>query len=193
MCSAISTVKHERQTNVNPLSSSAFTGQVPKFHEPGKLRLIWWTTEDAEGMKDYELHQYMMVRENFDVLLALPEVRRVVVMGYSGQNPYVMGDRGTNPWAEKFGRDWARVQKESRRGGAADVRQTKTVEKEVDVDEVTKERMDASKEARVGKAVNMEDIEQLIEDNDRAEEEARRERAEKIAEENEGLLNGEMV
>jgi hypothetical protein len=38
-------------------------------------------------MKDYDLHEYEQVRANFDVLLNIPEIRRVVIQGYSGQNP----------------------------------------------------------------------------------------------------------
>lgn len=154
--------------------TSAFTGVVPKFHEPGKLRIIWWTQEGNEGMKDYELHQYALVRDNFDVLLALPEVRRVVIMGYSGQNPYVLGDRGTNPWAEKFGREWKRTKRQQR----------------VTEGELAGERMDASKEGREGRLV---DIDAVIEQSDEMEEQARRRDDERIAHENEGLLSGEMV
>lgn len=139
-------------------------------------------------MKDYELHQYALVRENFDVLLAMPEVRRVVIMGYPGQNPYIVGDRGTNPWAEKFGRDWQRLRRETKRASVG-ARGMKT-EKEEEDEERTQERMDASKEGRVGKLV---DIEKLIEDNDRLEEEARKKEEERITSENDGLLSGEMV
>jgi hypothetical protein len=139
-------------------------------------------------MKDYELHQYALVRENFDVLLAMPEVRRVVIMGYAGQNPYIVGDRGTNPWAEKFGRDWTRLKKERQRA-AVGASGMKSEKEEVD-EERTRERMDASKEGRIGKVV---DIEKIIEENDRVEEEARRKEEERIAHENEGLLSGEMV
>jgi hypothetical protein len=139
-------------------------------------------------MKDYELHQFALVRENFDVLLALPEVRRVVIMGYSGQNPYVLGDRGSNPWAEKFGRDWARLRHERKQAsvGASGMK----TEKEEEDEEKTRARMDASKEGRVGKLV---DIEKIIEENDKAEEEARQREEERIVHENEGLLSGEMV
>jgi hypothetical protein len=139
-------------------------------------------------MKDYELHQYALVRENFDVLLAMPEVRRVVIMGYSGQNPYMVGDRGANPWAEKFGRDWAQLKKERKRAavGGSGMKS----EKEEEAEERTRERMDASKEGRVGKVV---DIEKIIEENDKVEEEARQREEERIAHENEGLLSGEMV
>jgi hypothetical protein len=138
-------------------------------------------------MKEYELHQFALVRDNFDVLLAMPEVRRVIIMGYSGQNPYVLGDRGTNPWAEKFGRDWKRLKSERNAGGAEGSAWSK---KDEDEEEIARERMDASKEGRVGKVV---DIEAIIEENDALEEQARRKEEERIAHENEGLLSGEMV
>jgi len=44
-----------------------------------------------------------------------------------------------------------------------------------------------------GKSGTLVDIEEVIEQNDRAEEERRRLESEKIWEENEGLLSGEMV
>jgi hypothetical protein len=138
-------------------------------------------------MKEYELHQFALVRDNFDVLLAMPEVRRVIIMGYSGQNPYVLGDRGTNPWAEKFGRDWKRLKSERNARGAEGSAWSK---KDEDEEEIARERMDASKEGRVGKVV---DIEAIIEENDALEEQARRKEEERIAHENEGLLSGEMV
>ncbi|KAG9247497.1 hypothetical protein BJ878DRAFT_492143 [Calycina marina] len=67
----------------------AFTGQVPKFHEPGKLRLIWWLVgSGTQGMKDYELRQYEEVYDNFNKLRILPEVARCCILGYKSQNPY---------------------------------------------------------------------------------------------------------
>lgn len=57
-------------------------------------------------------------------------------------------------------------------------------------EEMTKERMDASKEGRIGKVV---DINAIIDESDRLEEEARLREDERIAHENEGLLSGEMV
>jgi hypothetical protein len=124
-------------------------------------------------MKDYELHEYALVRRNFDVLLDLPEVRRVVIMGYSGQNPYILGDK--NPWVEKFTR-----MNKVRKGW----------DERKDVKEGNKERMNDSKEGRVGKLV---DINEIIEKNDEIEEQKRREEEERIATETEGLLSGEMV
>lgn len=144
-------------------------------------------------MKDYELHQYGLVRDNFDVLLAMPEVRRAMIMGYSGQNPYLVGDRGSNPWQEKFGRDWARIKKEKKRLPSQQDRDQRTGEQGKTEEEITKERQLASKEGRVGKDVDMSVIEKVINDNDRDEEEARRIYNEKIARENKDLMNGDMV
>jgi len=67
---------------------TAMTGIVPKFHEPGKLRLVWWLLSGTEGSKDYELRQYMECYDDFQKLRLLPEVKRVCIMGYAGQNPY---------------------------------------------------------------------------------------------------------
>lgn len=166
---------------------------MPKFHEPGKLRIIWWTQEGNEGMKDYEMHEYALVRDNFDALVALPEVRRVIVMGYSGQNPYVIGDRGRNPWREKFDRDLARIKKEQKRMEASSKTGEKPNLKAGDVEKITHERMDASKEGREGKAVDMSAIEKVIENGEREEEEMRRLQQERIAKETDGLLDGDMV
>lgn len=68
----------------------AFTGQVPRPHLPGNLRVIWYTTDKNQGFKDYQLHEYAQVRENFDELLKMEEIRRVVIMGYPSENPYVV-------------------------------------------------------------------------------------------------------
>lgn len=121
-------------------------------------------------MKDYELHDHAQVRDNFDLLLGMEEVRRVVVWGYSGQNPYVIGSEGRNLWVD-------RAEKEKRQ---------RREEKE----EKNKETMDNSKEGRTGTLV---DIEEVIKRHDKAEEDRRREEEEKIWKENEGLLNGQMV
>jgi hypothetical protein len=32
----------------------AWTGEVPKFHEPGKLRIIWWTYDVSRNAHDRE-------------------------------------------------------------------------------------------------------------------------------------------
>lgn len=80
----------------------AWTGEVPKFHETGVLRLYFYTQEGRIGHKDYELREYEKVKEDWQKALELPDVRRAVIMGYSGQNPYTLGN---NPWVEKFKRD----------------------------------------------------------------------------------------
>ncbi|TVY82282.1 hypothetical protein LSUE1_G001908, partial [Lachnellula suecica] len=67
---------------------TAWTGIVPKPLLPGSLRIIWYTDTDKEGMRDYELYEAALVMENYDMLCGLPDVRRVVVMGFSGQNPW---------------------------------------------------------------------------------------------------------
>ncbi|TKA36564.1 hypothetical protein B0A49_13582, partial [Cryomyces minteri] len=53
--------------------SIAWTGDVPKPLHPGSLRIVWWTTDNVRGHKDYELHQHTLVKESFDSLLSLPD------------------------------------------------------------------------------------------------------------------------
>jgi signal transduction histidine kinase len=170
----------------------AVTGQVPKFLNPGTLRIIWYTHDGNEGLKDYELHEYALVRDNFDVLLRLDEVRRVVIMGYSGQNPYILGDGGRNPWQDRFQREFKKMGREGREAKLAQEKMEGTVHRE-DRDRKErekKERLDNSKEARTGKLV---DIEGVIEEHDRAEEERMRIAREAHWKESDGLLTGEMV
>ncbi|KAL3424142.1 hypothetical protein PVAG01_03423 [Phlyctema vagabunda] len=146
----------------------AWTGDVPKQLMPGKLRMVWWTTEGTQGVKDYELHQYELVRNNFDGLLALPEVRRCLITGYSGQNPFVMS---SNPWADadkKFKRD-KKAQEERNQKQA--------------------QRLDDSKEGRQGTLV---DIESVIKSNEKAEEERRRRADEEDTGEEARLIRAEM-
>jgi hypothetical protein len=121
----------------------AWTGQVPKPLEHGMLRLIFWTEDDTQGMKDFELHEYATVREAYEEALRLDEVRRVMVMGFSGQNPYIY-THGKNPWVERFERE-----KRARANG---------------------QRMDQSKENRAGKRL---DINEIIAQSDELEEERR--------------------
>ncbi|KAG0648479.1 hypothetical protein D0Z07_5489 [Hyphodiscus hymeniophilus] len=174
----------------------AWTGQVPKFLNPGTLRIIWYTQDGSEGMKDYELHEYALVRDNFDVLLRLDEVRRVVIMGYSGQNPYVLGVGGRNPFQDKFQRDLKRAQREARHAKLSQAVTEKGAgpsmsrEERERVIREKKERMDSSKEARTGKLV---DIEEIIDEHDREEEERMRIARERHWKESDGLLTGEMV
>lgn len=152
------------------------TGIVPKFHPYGTLRIQWWTHDNNEGMKDYALHEYVLVKQNFDLLADMgDEVRRVVVKGWSGQNPYVhMADgrriaAGGIYYGDKKkgsgerGPEWERKQKQA---------------------------FDNAEEGRTGKVI---DIEEVIEAHDRLEEERKREQEERIWKENEGLLSGGMV
>jgi hypothetical protein len=174
----------------------AWTGQVPKFLSPGTLRIIWYTHDGSEGMKDYELHEYAQVRDSFDMLLGLDEVRRVLVMGYSGQNPYVMGPGGRNPWQDKFRREFRRVEMEAREAKLAQETvgrnpgPSMSKEERERVEKEKKERLDNSKEGRAGKVV---DIEELLEEHEREEQERMRVAKEKYWKESDGLLSGEMV
>lgn len=83
--------------------NTAWTGDVPKFHETGVLRILFWTIDGTQGLKDYELREYEKVREDWLKLCDLEDVSRALVMGYSGQNPYTMGKN--NPWVERFQRE----------------------------------------------------------------------------------------
>ena len=170
----------------------AYTGRVPKFLNPGQLRIIWYTQDGNEGLKDYELHEYALVRDNFDVLLNLSEVRRVVIMGYSGQNPYIIGDGGRNPWQDRFDREFKKMEQEGRQAKLAQEKMEHLVGKgeRKRMEKEKTERLDNSKEGRTGKLV---DIEGVIEEHDRAEEEKMRELREKHWKESDGLLTGEMV
>jgi len=167
----------------------AWTGKVPKFLNPGTLRIIWHTQDGSEGMKDYELHEYALVRDNFDVLLKLDEVRRVVIMGYSGQNPYLMSAGGRNPWQDKFRREFKKVEREAKDAREEQERVENGITRE-QRERVQKEGLDNSKGPRMGKSV---DIESLIEEHDREEEEKMRIARERHWQEHDGLLTGEMV
>jgi hypothetical protein len=163
---------------------TAFTGIVPKPLVPGSLRIIWYTDKGKEGMKDYELHQATLVRENYEMLCAHPDVWRVVVMGYSGQNPWVLGDRGMEGELKK-------MKAEARRARAA---QEKTEREGGAVKVNPRENGGSSSSGAAGvETGNLIDIEDLIERNDREEEQKRKMVEEKKWKENEGLLSGEMV
>ncbi|KAF1348987.1 hypothetical protein BDV97DRAFT_195967 [Delphinella strobiligena] len=79
----------------------AWSGDVPKRLNPGTLRLTWWTTDNVQGLRDYELHQHSLVKTQYDSLCGIPDVSRCMIMGFSGQNPYIM-TYGHNIWQEKF-------------------------------------------------------------------------------------------
>jgi hypothetical protein len=87
----------------------AWSGDAPKFHKPGRLRIIWYTHDGYRGFKDYELYEFALVRKNFDALLDLDEVRRVVIMGYSEQNPYTIGPDGRNSLADRLEKNSRKV------------------------------------------------------------------------------------
>ncbi|KAL1303445.1 hypothetical protein AAFC00_006834 [Neodothiora populina] len=82
----------------------AWSGDVPKALYPGNLRLTWWTTDNKQGLRDYELHQHALVKLQYDSLCELPDVRRCMILGFSGQNPYIL-TFGQNIWQEKFKRE----------------------------------------------------------------------------------------
>jgi len=165
---------------------TAFTGIVPKPLVPGSLRIIWYTDKGKEGMKDYELHQATLVRENYEMLCAHPDVRRVVVMGYSGQNPWVLGDRAMEGELKKMKAEARRAraaqEKTEREGGA------------VKMNPAVRKPGDSSSSVTAGvNTGNLIDIEDVIERNDREEEQKRKMAEEKMWKENEALLSGEMV
>jgi|SRR6187402_840967 len=128
----------------------AWTGNVPKFHEPGILRIIFWTYEGTQGFKDYELRQYETVRDDWQRLLDLDDVRRALVMGYSGQNPYVPGH---NPWVEKFTREKKNAEREqlarSRQEQKLAERKGITTGHLIDIQDVIKKTDDAEWQSRV--------------------------------------------
>lgn len=155
----------------------AMTGIVPKFHPFGTLRIQWWTHDNNEGMKDYALHEYVLVKQNFDLLANMgDEVRRVVVKGWSGQNPYVHMAEGRR--IAQGGVYYA-----NGKGDGKGVRGE-------DWDRKQKQAFDNAEEGRTGKII---DIEGVIEAHDKLEEERKREADERVWKENEGLLSGGMV
>jgi len=91
---------------------------------------------------------------------------------------------GTNPWQEKF----RRMEREARRAKALQ----KKAEGKGGQDAIFDDFIGGPKIEK-GKSGTLVDIDDVIEQNDRAEEERRRVDADKIWKENEGLLSGEMV
>jgi hypothetical protein len=152
---------------------TAFTGNVTPFHPPGQLRVIWWTVDGKKGMKDYDLHKHALVRDNFYALDGMKEVKRVIVMGYAGQNPYLLDD------AEKYGRQ-----------GLGWREKEMSPEEKRRHKEKSDELMNQAAEGRTGKLI---DIDEVIEKSDALEEEKMRVAREKKWKENESLLSGEMV
>lgn len=110
----------------------AWTGVVPPFHEPGKLRLVFWTSDGNQGIKDYELHEYELVREVWEKLFNTSDVKRALVTGYSGQNPYITNYGASRTWVDA-------VERKKRQ-------------------ERNNERMENSRQQRSGKAVDIEGL-----------------------------------
>ncbi|RAL62344.1 hypothetical protein DID88_004910 [Monilinia fructigena] len=56
-------------TTLKETLKTSWTGEVRKFHNPGTLRIIFWTAEGKECIKDYELHEYKVVREAWEIVV----------------------------------------------------------------------------------------------------------------------------
>ena len=115
-------------------------------------------------------------------------------MGYSGQNPYVMGAGGRNPWQDKFRREFKKMDREGKEARLAQEKMEHgpsiSQEGRSRMEKEKRERLDNSTEARTGTLV---DIEELIEEHDREEEERMRIARERHWKESDSLLTGEMV
>ncbi|KAK3064376.1 hypothetical protein LTS18_007719 [Coniosporium uncinatum] len=96
----------------------AWTGDVEKPLLPGSLRLVYFTTDNEKGFRDYELHQYARVRADWETLRTIPEVRRCYVTGFSGQNPYVWSASGSKIWTEQEKIVQSELRKQARRAKA---------------------------------------------------------------------------
>ena len=124
-------------------------------------------------MKDYDLHNSALVRDNFYALDGMKEVKRVIVMGYAAQNPYLLED------AQMYGRQ-----------GMGWRDKEMSPEEKRKHKEKSDELMNQSAEGRTGKLI---DIDEVIEKSDALEEEKMRVAREKKWKENESLISGEMV
>ncbi|KAI9646413.1 hypothetical protein NHQ30_004405 [Ciborinia camelliae] len=131
-------------TSLKETLKTSWTGEVRKFHHTGTLRILFWTADGKECIKDYELHEYKLVREAWESLFQLPDVKRAIVMGYSGQNPYVKDFGEKNPWEEKIEREKIRQRQSAQRQGESKEGRTG---KEIDIAEV----IDRTEEAEVKK------------------------------------------
>ena len=164
---------------------TAATGDVPPILRYGTLRIEWWTHDAHHGLKDYQLHEYVLVKQNFDLLIGMKdEVRRVIVKGWAGQNPFVHTEEGRRLASGIFYADKKGLGAGRELGGWGDLEREKKRRQQQEA------RFNAETEGRSGTVV---DIEGVIEAHDRKEEERRREEEGKIWKENEGLLSGGMV
>lgn len=182
-------------------SPTAWTGDVEKFHEAGTLRVVWYTITGQKGIRDFELSDYQVVREKFDVLLALPDVRRVCVIGYSGQNPYL---RDASGWGEA--KTKLQLEKEAMMKEAEKARQRKEREdarKVIEGGEASWKAERLKKGPSLLNTGNNEkkwegkgkvlDIEGILEETDRVEMQRQREEEEKMWEEADGLMSGHNI
>jgi hypothetical protein len=181
--------------------STAWTGDVEKFHEAGTLRVVWYTVQGQKGIRDFELSEYQMVREKYGILLDLPDVRRVLVIGYSGQNPYLRDGSG---WGEAKGK--LQIEKDKMDAEAKRARERKNRKDAKKIEEggeasYAQERLKkgpsllntgVNEKAWEGKGKVL-DIEGIIDETDRVEMERQRILEEKMWEENDGLMSGHNV
>lgn len=91
-------------TTIRTNLAIAATGVVERSLVSGNLRLKWYTHDGSVGFKDYPLHDYDLVRNDYCSVLALTEVRRAMVLGHPDQNPYILIN-GKNPWIDLFKRE----------------------------------------------------------------------------------------
>lgn len=142
-----------------------------------------------------------MVREKYDILLGLEDVRRVVVIGYSGQNPYLRD--GPN-WGEAKGK--LELEREKMEAEAARARKRKEREDQKKIEEGG-EAASAQERLKKGPSLlntgvnekgwegkgKVLDIDGIIDETDRAEQERARILEEKMWEESDGLMSGHNV
>ncbi|KEQ87828.1 hypothetical protein D6D19_05431 [Aureobasidium pullulans] len=140
----------------------AWTGDVPKKLFPGTLRLVWWTTDGVQGLRDFELHQSELIKSLWDSLLDNPDVARALVTGYSGQNPYVLS-YGDNPWLTKEQKERLVRRQNDEIWAKKSAKRVETRSKE--------DRFEDEKEAIRRKEQILEHIDEVIQSNEDAEKE----------------------
>ncbi|KAF1991213.1 hypothetical protein K402DRAFT_450831 [Aulographum hederae CBS 113979] len=159
------------------------TGDVEKALLPGTLRIVYWTeyvrteqqiniaqTDNDKAHADYELHQYALARSHFYNLLSHPDVRRCLVTGFSGQNPYVTSNDGSSLWTEQEKIIEMEKKKQARRAKAAEEKKKRMEGKLVDVDGDGEEE----EEGKVaGDGLERNGIDKLILDVEEAERQSR--------------------
>ncbi|CAD6439297.1 100c1ce5-9f3a-4242-bf0b-e5a499dbb541-CDS [Sclerotinia trifoliorum] len=122
-------LSHQSQRNPKNL----LDGRSSQISQPGNPSHYILDSDNKECIKDYELHEYKLVREAWESLFNLPDVKRAIVMGYSGQNPYVKDFGDKNPWEDKIEREKMRQRKSAQRQGES---KEGRAGKEIDIKEV---------------------------------------------------------